>query len=500
MNQVIKKIGIYSFICLISFLILFLFSTSTSSLYGNYFEDDSAIFVLMGKVIKEGMSPYKDVFDHKGPILFFIQALGQLISEGRCGIFFVQFILLSFTNILFFKIANKFCSTSKSIITLLIGMCFFALFMEEGNLSEELSLPFIASCLYIAIIWIKSENLFNKKIYLYSFLFGINFSIIAFIRLNNAAPICGMLLGITLIFIFKKEYTKLLKCILSFLLGSFIITIPIILYFLKENALFEMLDATFLFNFKYMNIDLYEEYGIAQKLRCSMHIIILAAIGIPLIRKEKDITLLLTSTSIITYILLFFGEGFSHYYVITVPLVIIFIAILFNYLEKGSFEKTEKIFVYLIILFVCLIYMCVRIINTANYLVNKNQVTIQNIETLVNQVSEEEKKDIFVYKTYLAAPVYLYGNFMPNYKYTFHQAHLTKVDSNLENQIYQHIKNNNIKWIICNDLSDKQNLTETDQYILNNYTLYDFIEISLQDFDTLQNEKLFLYKCNSDIK
>ena len=329
MNKIIKKLGIYFLICLISFLILYIFSTSTSSLYGNYFEDDSAIFIVMGKAIKQGLIPYKDVFDHKGPILFFIQALGQYLSEGRNGIFFLQFIMLSFTNILFFETSKKFCNPSKSIATLLIGLCFFGLFMEEGNLSEELSLPFIATCLYIAITWIKSENLFDKKIYLYSFLYGINFSIIAFIRLNNAAPICGLILGITIIFISKKEYKKLLKCILSFLLGILVILLPIILYFLKHNALFEMLDATFLFNFKYINTNLYNDYGIMQKIRCSIHIILLTTIVIPLIRKEKNLAILLTSTSIISYILLFIGEGFSHYYVISVPLVIVFVSILF---------------------------------------------------------------------------------------------------------------------------------------------------------------------------
>ena len=116
-------------ILLISFCMLLFFSTSTSPLYENYYEDDSAIFILMGKAIVNGSVPYRDIFDHKGPILFWIQALGQLLWEGRNGIFIIQLLMLTITNIILYKIASFFCNKKHAIISVIVSMGIFSLFI-----------------------------------------------------------------------------------------------------------------------------------------------------------------------------------------------------------------------------------------------------------------------------------------------------------------------------------------------------------------------------------
>lgn len=152
-----------SFLFIISFLVIFLFSIGTSPFYGNYYTSDSSIFITIGKAMKEGKIVYKEIFDHKGPILFFIQLLGQFIYEGRLGIFIIEVFTLFINNIFLYKTICLFTTNKKALLSILVSMIFMSYFIETGNYSEEYSLPFLSICLYLAIKWLKEDNKFSKK-------------------------------------------------------------------------------------------------------------------------------------------------------------------------------------------------------------------------------------------------------------------------------------------------------------------------------------------------
>lgn len=72
-------------------VVLSLFSTLTSPFYPQEFLSgagwDNAIFTMMGRMHLQGGIPYCELFDHKVPVLWLIQALGQTIHHGTWGIF-----------------------------------------------------------------------------------------------------------------------------------------------------------------------------------------------------------------------------------------------------------------------------------------------------------------------------------------------------------------------------------------------------------------------------
>ncbi len=71
-----------------AFLTMYSYYTTPFSQCDNGY--DSAFFLLVGQGMTKGLLPYRDFFDMKGPYLFFIEYLGQLVSYGRLGIFLVQ--------------------------------------------------------------------------------------------------------------------------------------------------------------------------------------------------------------------------------------------------------------------------------------------------------------------------------------------------------------------------------------------------------------------------
>ena len=59
-------------------IFMLLFATVTSPLFDNLYGYDSAFFRFIGSSILKGKTPYVDIWDHKGPVLYFIQTIGAL--------------------------------------------------------------------------------------------------------------------------------------------------------------------------------------------------------------------------------------------------------------------------------------------------------------------------------------------------------------------------------------------------------------------------------------
>ena len=108
-KQIIIK---YLLFLLIAISIILLFSKATSPLYDGSYSVDDSIFKVIGKGILNGYVPYKDLFDHKGPILFLIQALGLLINKN-VGIFILQILNLFVTIIYMDKIIELLLLNKK---------------------------------------------------------------------------------------------------------------------------------------------------------------------------------------------------------------------------------------------------------------------------------------------------------------------------------------------------------------------------------------------------
>ena len=57
---------------------------------------DSSVFLYIGKQMQHGAVPYRDLFDHKGPLLFFIQYFGLLLSgEKFFGVWIIELVCLT---------------------------------------------------------------------------------------------------------------------------------------------------------------------------------------------------------------------------------------------------------------------------------------------------------------------------------------------------------------------------------------------------------------------
>jgi 4-amino-4-deoxy-L-arabinose transferase-like glycosyltransferase len=132
-------------------------------------EIDSAIFQYAGKGIVSGQLPYLDLYDHKPPAIFYINALGLALGGGsRWGIWVVELLSLTAAGALCALYLQRYFGrlpTALATAAFLLNLTFFH---HGGNLTEEYALPFEFGALLCLSVWDA-----GKKRRLHAFLMGV---------------------------------------------------------------------------------------------------------------------------------------------------------------------------------------------------------------------------------------------------------------------------------------------------------------------------------------
>ena len=99
-----------AFLFLMGYAFLLLFILSTDSYTHDLFPRvDSACFFTAGKAWMNGMVPYVEFTDSKGPLLWLIYGIGYLISHhDYIGVFWISCLWYSFTFYYMFLTAEVF--------------------------------------------------------------------------------------------------------------------------------------------------------------------------------------------------------------------------------------------------------------------------------------------------------------------------------------------------------------------------------------------------------
>ena len=240
-----------------SLIIIFLFSILYSMIFfyitpffDSSFQDiDSYVYRNCAYFIDRGLIVYKDFIDNKGPFLHLINYICYKFGF-KIAISILSILIMFFTNIFIYKIAKLRTSEINSLIVVFITNAAFISFASmydfgiTNNMAEFFSLPMYS---YLYYLFVNKKNLEYKD----TFINGVFFSILFFLRAN----LCAISIIIFIIqsykYIVKKEYKILVIQSLYFFVGALIITIPIIIYFIKNNALTSMIKNYIGFNIMY---------------------------------------------------------------------------------------------------------------------------------------------------------------------------------------------------------------------------------------------------------
>lgn len=326
MNLINRKSSFCIINIVTSIVFLLLFSPYTTPLNPYYGYDDN-IFMIIGQGINKGYIPYKDLFDHKGPMLYFIYAIADLIMHGKMGLLILQFVNLYIINYCIYRIALLYnCTIKKVWILLFVFMTFFIGTIGEGAMNEEFSLSFLFISFYLCLKDIRkaSVDIKTQPTLLNTFIYGISFAIVFLIRANNAALICGIILGYTILLLKEKQYILLLKNVMVFVLGVLIISIPLIIYFIEKNAFDDFIFCSFTYNFIYAVDGMQNAKHYVVKIIWILPTILFFLTTIRFLQLKEYF--IIVPCLIISLFSVSLGNAYLHYYTLLLPLIVFFIS------------------------------------------------------------------------------------------------------------------------------------------------------------------------------
>lgn len=240
-----KKIIIAIILCLISLLIA-MKNPQSIFRHGQAYTDQS-VYQYVATVIEDGGMPYRDTFDHKGPLIYIIYFLGNLINDLH-GVWFFELASVIITVFFLYKIARLFkCNRLSAILATVVTTTPWILNFYNPATVEEFALPFCTVSLYIFL-----DLLINNRISVFrSVLCGFCLGGVLMLKPTMASVWLVFSIAAFIHYIKQKQPQNLIKTILFFLFGILIFVTPIIIWLIKNNAFNDFISQYIIFNSEY---------------------------------------------------------------------------------------------------------------------------------------------------------------------------------------------------------------------------------------------------------
>lgn len=472
-----KKSYIVLFLVACSFVI----GNSLRTIYGCN-NDDHMIFNTIGKFCNEGKRLYVDLFDHKGPIIFWINTLSWKMFDCQQGVLFFQIIAMFFTLLFLFQIAQlKIHDERKSLLlTIFTVLCLIPTY-TDGNMTEEYCLPFITLSLYFNLKYWKEyiENKEREHDKTYAFVYGISFAVCFLTRLTNAVSICVGILMIGIVLLKDKKFKNLVENAIFFGLGFLLLFLPVALYFAKHHTFYEFLEGTILFNIKYVmnSISYFVKWGSKKMMKVqgiiyfSSGIILIA--GLIKLRKEKNIIgIFYILLGVFETILWIRTKKYLHYAIICLPNIML---VLMEW-EGSTRSRRKKMGLYVLLVVICFSAYYSRYKNLTTELEYRESENLF-LDSFMAQIPENEKESFIAVDVDFRG-IYEHYDRCPYYRYFVLQDFQASHSRQLYQQMQSVFRNGDVKWILFGGDKNRTFLKDIlkEKYVVvderENYSLY----------------------------
>lgn len=431
--------GVFSFIIAAIFVPIFSFTTSILYPYHSFL--DSQLFQIIGKYWTQGYLPYTDLWDSKGPLIYFINAIGYSICPSMTGVLIVQIVFLTCTIYISYSFIRNYLSKIQTFLVIFAMLGNLAFMYDGGNMTEEYLLPLLILATMMQYSWTIQESKNNHKP-IYSLVYGLVLSFSFLTRLSNAIGIILFFIFIISCLVYYREWNNLFKNIVFFLIGFSILVVPFFIYFIVKGTFSEMFYSTIIFNFKYTYYSYYTLPETTKELFAVIvpfiNCILLILLGIKnIIKKSNKEYIVWGIVSFIMMIWFFKINAYKHYYIITLPLFLVFVISI----------RIKKIIYYVSIFFIlCGIYRIYSNTTLFNY---KQNYIEDEYGKIVKDIPLKDRNNMVAYNCdpYL----YLYYDIKPYYPIFSEFCKQSSQDNNMYNKIIDTYSKGNVKWIIVNN-------------------------------------------------
>ena len=445
---------------------------------------DSSSFIYIARLMQNGLTPYIDAFDHKGPLIYLINYIG-LGFGGQIGIWFYEVISM-FISILFCYKTGITLTNNRliSFITIFCSFSILYIYLEGGNLTEEYALPFISISLYIFIKYFVSNKLIIKSFEL--IVLGVSLGAVLMLRPNMIAIWIVYISTIIIKLLSEKQYKYLIVSLIYLLLGVLLVIIPFILYLLKNHAFSAFIEQYLIFNFKYSSANGLGSvlYAILVFSSTNLFKISLLIFILLILRAKKYNKIIIYSgfAFLIVNVLLITISGriYNHYGMILIPGFIIPISYLFQQIRINVIAKYSivvQVIILLVVVSTITNYQLINFVHSYREIATRVEQNKPGGKSELAQFIESNTTvDDLIIVFGIRADIYLESNRYSASKY-FYQYPIGLVDEKIANEFIEDIKN--YTPIIIVDSKNHFDKTDKMAVFLKQYTSHNYNKFNI---------------------
>lgn len=452
-----------SYFCLFLLAVMFVYiaSFSTSPLYPFYCQGDSAQFQTIGKAWLCGKIPYRDMFDHKGPVIFLVDMLGFSLNGKSSGITVIQIICMFVTLVYLYKISQLVCKNKiYGIMACILSVLVLTSVYGDGNFTEEYCLPFISiSTYYQYCYFIKSSNDSVEHDPVRDAVYGFSFGVCLLSRVTNAITVCAGILVISFILLYKRKYMNFIENAVGFIIGLLIIIVPFSIYFAQYGVFSEFIYATIQYNIEYksrMSSWLFNA-GIGEWMRFGVwyftsYIIFIVTV-FAFLRKKYAFAVYCSICGILECYLYLSGALYYQYAIITLPQFVLLLNEIVLINNKKIWRRIKIICMAAVVSF-CFVCTCKFAFKCVN-MYDKYKVYNQaGYEQLLEIIPQNERVSFVAYGDNRMKGLYLLNDLMPCYKYFILQEWHAGFSDFVKDDIHRTYEEGNAAWILTCGATD----------------------------------------------
>ena len=209
---------------------------------------DSGVFLYTGWRILEGDVPYRDVWDHKPPLIHYIDAAGLFQGLGTVwGVWAIEALSLCAAAVLGFVLMRRAWGDLPALFGSMAWLMTCVVIFEYSNVTEMYALPIQ---FLVILLFQRSEE--KGTLSWRGVVIGIGFALLFFLRQNLVGAGVAVIVCFLVSRAASRRWHELFVGLDLLGLGAVSVAVALVAYFAACGALGSFRDEVFAYNFAYV--------------------------------------------------------------------------------------------------------------------------------------------------------------------------------------------------------------------------------------------------------
>ena len=208
---------------------------------------DSAAFIYVAQAMRDGLLPYADVFDHKGPLLYVFDWIGLSLGGGVLGIWLLETALLCIVSCYAAVEIKRYYGRISALLFVVVNSAWLIMTSGDDNLTEFWAVYFIVPIM-VAILKITK----NAAKSIDDFCVGVCSAALLLLRPNMATTGIVYCSYVFIEFVFRRDVRDFVLRTVRVVFGMALLLLPVIVWLVWTGILDDCWNSYILFNVQYL--------------------------------------------------------------------------------------------------------------------------------------------------------------------------------------------------------------------------------------------------------